>query len=91
VYVWQTIKGSGLALRFKSGRSKGLTMSLDTQTDLDPLYAILNYYLNTSRGRSRLSVSDIPTLNEAYRHTLRVCQVAALFVKPRMHANARES
>lgn len=48
VYVRRSIKGSGLALRFKSGRSKGLTMSLDWEPGLDGISATLNHFLHRS-------------------------------------------
>lgn len=47
VYVRSTIKGSGLAVRFKSGRSKGLTMSLGFATNLEGMAAALNHFLYT--------------------------------------------
>ena len=49
VYVRRTIKGNGLALRLKSGRSKGLTMSLDSQGRFDHLAGVLNHFLHSSR------------------------------------------
>jgi hypothetical protein len=50
IYVRRTlIKGSGLALRLKSGHSKGLTMSLGWDGDLDTLAGSLNYFLRHSR------------------------------------------
>ena len=49
VYVRRTIdKGSGLAVRFKSGRSKALTLSLGWEPDLDYVAATLNQFLHTS-------------------------------------------
>ncbi len=49
VYVRRSFhKGNGLAVRFKSGRSKGLTMSLDWEPNLDPVAASLNHFLHTS-------------------------------------------
>jgi hypothetical protein len=54
VYVRQTIKGSGLALRLKSGRTKGLTMSLDWKPRLEGVSSALNHFLHTpSRGSFR--------------------------------------
>jgi hypothetical protein len=50
VYVRRTIKGSGLALRFKSGRTKGLTMSLGSEAQLERSSGALNYFLHISRG-----------------------------------------
>jgi hypothetical protein len=47
VYVRDTIKGSGLALRFKSGRSKDLTMSLGAGGSLNSAAAALNHFLCT--------------------------------------------
>ena len=44
VFVRVTIKGNGLAVRFKSGRSKGLTMSLGSE-DLEDAAAALNQFL----------------------------------------------
>ena len=49
VYVRRTVRGSGLALRFKSGRSKGLTMSLDWDPDLGRAAASLNHFLHATR------------------------------------------
>jgi hypothetical protein len=51
VYVRQSgvRKGSGLAVRFKSGHTKGLTMSLDWEPDLHRAAASLNHYLHKSR------------------------------------------
>ena len=46
IYVRFTIKGSGLAVRFKSGRSKDLTMSLGTATNLEDAAAALNHFLH---------------------------------------------
>ena len=45
VYVRSTIKGSGLAVRFKSGRSKYLTMSLGSATGLEGIAGALNQFL----------------------------------------------
>jgi predicted GNAT superfamily acetyltransferase len=47
VYVRFTIRGSGLALGFKSGRSKDLTMSLSSASTLDEAAAALNHFLYT--------------------------------------------
>ena len=51
VYVRRTMKGSGLALRFKSGRSKGLTMSLGWESRLENFSATLNHYLRAPAPR----------------------------------------
>jgi hypothetical protein len=49
VYVRGSVwKGNGLILRFKSGRSKGLTTSLDWDPDLDRAAASLNHFLHTT-------------------------------------------
>jgi hypothetical protein len=45
IYVRSTIKGSGLAVRFKSGRSKYLTMSLGSATGLEGIAYALNHFL----------------------------------------------
>jgi hypothetical protein len=45
IYVRFTIKGSGLAVRFRSGRSKDLTMSLGSARTLDAAAAALNHFL----------------------------------------------
>jgi hypothetical protein len=47
IYVRNTIKGSGLAVRFKSGRTKDLTMSLSFETGLEDIAAALNHFLQT--------------------------------------------
>ncbi len=48
VYVRSTIrKGSGLAMRMKSGRSKDLTMSLGSENTLNGAAAALNHFLYT--------------------------------------------
>jgi hypothetical protein len=47
VFVHSTINGSGLSLRFKSGRSKRLTMSLGLGDNLDDAAAALNEFLYT--------------------------------------------
>jgi hypothetical protein len=48
IYVRRSFhKGSGLAVRFKSGRSKNLTMSLGWTPDLDRIAATLNHFLHT--------------------------------------------
>ena len=43
--------GSGLAVRFKSGRSKSLTMSLGSGRGLDGLAGALNHFLYTTRSK----------------------------------------
>jgi hypothetical protein len=48
VYVRHTIRGSGLAVRFTSGRSKDLSMNFDTTAGLDHGAAALNHFLYTS-------------------------------------------
>jgi hypothetical protein len=45
VFVHSTIDGSGLSLRFKSGRTKGLTMSLGVGDGLEDAAAALNQFL----------------------------------------------
>jgi hypothetical protein len=45
IFVRVTIKGNGLAVRFKSGRSKGLTMSLSSVDPLEDAAATLNQFL----------------------------------------------
>jgi hypothetical protein len=45
IYVRHTIKGSGLAVHFKSGKNKDLTMSLDSQADIESAAAALNHFL----------------------------------------------
>jgi hypothetical protein len=45
IYVRSTSKGSGLYARFKSGRSKGLTMSLGCGDSLEEVAAALNQFL----------------------------------------------
>ena len=45
VYVRSTSKGSGLYVRFKSGRSKGLTTSLGSGDGLEDAAAALNQFL----------------------------------------------
>ena len=45
IFVRVTIRGSGLAVRFKSGRSKDLTMSLGSANTLDGAAAALNHFL----------------------------------------------
>jgi hypothetical protein len=47
IFVRVTIKGNGLAVRFKSGRSKGLTMSLGSGDNLENAAAALNQFLHT--------------------------------------------
>jgi len=47
IFVRVTIKGNGLAVRFKSGRSKGLTMSLGSGDNLENAAAALNQFLYT--------------------------------------------
>ena len=47
VFVHSTINGSGLSLRFKSGRRKGLTMSLGFGDNLEDTAAALNEFLYT--------------------------------------------
>jgi hypothetical protein len=47
VFVRATIKGDGLAVRFKSGRSKELTMSLGFGDNLEDAAAALNQFLYT--------------------------------------------
>ncbi len=47
VFVRVTIKGNGLAVRFKSGRSTGLTMSLGSGHNLENAAAALNQFLYT--------------------------------------------
>jgi len=46
VYVRSTSKGSGLYVRFKSGRSKALTMSLGSGDRLEDAAAALNQFLS---------------------------------------------
>jgi hypothetical protein len=46
VFVHRTINGSGLSLRFQSGRTKGLTMSLGFGDSVDGLAAALNHFLH---------------------------------------------
>jgi hypothetical protein len=46
------MKGSGLALRFKSGRTKGLTMSLGWESRLENFSATLNSYLRAPAARN---------------------------------------
>lgn len=46
IYVRSTLKGSGLAVRFKSGRRKDLTMSLGSTIGLEGLACTLNYFLS---------------------------------------------
>ena len=45
IFVRVTMKGKGLAVRFKSGRSKGLTMSLSSEDGLEDAAAALNQFL----------------------------------------------
>jgi len=45
IYVRSTIKGSGLAVRFKSGRSKDLTISLGSANRLEAIAGTLNHFL----------------------------------------------
>jgi hypothetical protein len=60
IYVRRTYsKGSGLALRLKSGHSKGLTMSLGRDGDLDALAGSLNHFLSRSRRTARSIAHDI--------------------------------
>lgn len=49
VYVRTNSRGSGLAVRLKSGRSKGLTMSLGWGSDLERVAGALNRVLRTHR------------------------------------------
>lgn len=51
IYVRFTIKGSGLAVRFKSGRNKSLTMSLGSATNLEDLAVALYQFLYTPNSR----------------------------------------
>jgi hypothetical protein len=44
-YVRFTIRGSGLALKFKSGRSKDLTLSLGSTAGLERAAGALNHFL----------------------------------------------
>jgi hypothetical protein len=51
MWVRFTIKGSGLAVRFRSGRSKGLTMSLGSEPNhLEQAAAALNHFLYVPRS-----------------------------------------
>lgn len=45
IFVRVTINGDGLAVRFKSGRSKSLTMSLGSGVSLEDAAAALNQFL----------------------------------------------
>lgn len=45
IFVRVTIKGNGPAVRFKSGRSKSLTMSLGSGDSLEDAAAALNQFL----------------------------------------------
>ena len=45
IFVRVTIKGNGLAIRFKSGRCKSLTMSLGSGDSLEDAAATLNQFL----------------------------------------------
>lgn len=45
IYVRGTMRGSGLAIRFTSGRSKNLTMSLGSGTGLEAVAGALNHFL----------------------------------------------
>jgi hypothetical protein len=49
VYVRYTAKGSGLAVRFRSGRSKSLTMSLGSTARLEGIAGALNHFLYMSK------------------------------------------
>lgn len=52
VYVRYMGKGgSGLAVRFKSGRSKNLTMSLGSASGLEEIAGALNHFLYTPRRK----------------------------------------
>jgi hypothetical protein len=51
IYVRFTIKGSGLAVRFKSGRNKDLTMSLGSASTLEGAAGALNHFLYTPHRR----------------------------------------
>jgi hypothetical protein len=54
VYVRETMKGNGLGLRFKSGHTKGLTMSLHWGPRLESVSAASNHFLyNPRRGSFR--------------------------------------
>jgi hypothetical protein len=46
IFVRATLKGNGLAVRFKSRRSKSLTMSLGSGDRLEDAAAALNQFLN---------------------------------------------
>jgi hypothetical protein len=50
IYVRFTIKGSGLAVGFKSGRSKDLTLSLGSAANLEAAAAALNHFLRRPPG-----------------------------------------
>jgi len=45
IFVRVTNKGNGLAVRFKSGRSKSLTMSLGSGDSVEAAAAALNQFL----------------------------------------------
>jgi hypothetical protein len=47
VYERRMGRGSGLAVRFKSGRSKNLMMSFDATAGLDAIAGALNHFLYT--------------------------------------------
>jgi hypothetical protein len=48
IWVHDTRKGRGLSVRFKSGRNKGLTMSLGSTGNLDATAGALNYFLHAT-------------------------------------------
>jgi hypothetical protein len=58
VFVPITIKGNGLAVRFKSGRRMSLTMSLGFDSDLEGAAAALNEFLHTPH-RERIRRLDV--------------------------------